>query len=207
MSQAEVFLAGEADAYYQRNAAHNAAYDPAGDIVAQVIDLAGWKPRDPEAILDLGCSSGERLSYLGKRYKTNRWGMDASGAAISAASERDPQGCWLVRDWTAETPDPEVDDFGLVITSYVWHWVDRSKLLRAMAAVHHYLAPGGLLVINDWVETRDVPYHHRPGVMTYKRDYPAMFLATGLYRERCRLAYTYRDSQERCACVALERIA
>ena len=205
--QGLVFLRSEGDAYYERNAAANADYDPRSDVVAKAIEGVGFPLRAdrPRAILDLGCSSGERLSHLRVKYRASGWGFDASNRAIREAAERDPLANWITKDWTA-TPDPEVDDFDIVISSYVWHWVDRRYLLRAMAAVQHYTAVGGFLILNDWVMTDDVPYAHAPGVVTYKRDYPRMFLATGCFKERYRLSYTYKDTVEPAACVVLERV-
>lgn len=201
MSQAQVFLDGEADAYHQRNLAHYAAYSIEDDVVAQQIERSDLLPR---SIVDLGCCRGERLSALCAKYAASGTGADASAAAIAAATQRDAQVRWMVADWT----DLLLPGTDLIITSYVWHWVDRAKLLRAMANVHDSLAVGGHLIINDWwMPAVDVPYKHAPGVMTYKRTYDAMFLTTGLYRWRSRLRGFYKDTDEPTACTVLQRVS
>ena len=61
--------------------------------------------------------------------------------------------------------------------------VDRSLLQRVVAEADRVLANGGLLAILDF--DPDVPcarpYHHRPGLMSYKMDYAALFLANPAY--------------------------
>lgn len=198
--QSTAFLAGEADAYFARNAAHNAQYSIDTDRVAQLVDSCGLSPR---TILDMGCSSGERLTAMCDRYRALGAGVDASAKAIATAKARDPRAFWHVNDWTL----PLFADYDLVITSFVWHWVGRDALIRAMWAVHHAVAVGGNLVINDWNMDADVPYRHRPGVMTYKRHYQAAFFATGLFEEVARDAYCYPGTTEPAICCVLKRLA
>jgi hypothetical protein len=59
-------------------------------------------------------------------------------------------------------------------------------LLRASAEVDRLLADGGYLIIGDFapVNLTRVQYHHLAEytVYTYKQNYAALFLASGLYR-------------------------
>ncbi len=200
MSQAKVFLQGEADAYHRRNRVAYEAYSFKDDIVAQMIMRHELLP---SSIVDLGCASGERLSALCAKFAAHGVGIDASVDAIAHA-KADKRVDWLVADWTT-TISPLSD---LIVTSYVWHWVDRMHLLRAMCNVHESLNVGGHLIINDfWTYMLDVPYKHAAGVTTYKRMYDEMFLSTGLYEMRERRKYPYKDSQETAACSLLRRIA
>ncbi len=199
MNQNDIFTAGEADAYTARNAKHNAKYRIDDDIVAQCIDDHVPNPR---RILDLGCSSGERLSALSDRHGAFGVGVDASKKAIDAAMARDRRSFWFVGDWT----DPDFEGYDLVITSYVWHWVDRALLTRALLAVDKAVATGGYLIINDFYSIADVPYAHAEGVMTYKRHYPEMFLATGLYEQVLFRPYLYsKESSDPCVCAVLRK--
>lgn len=201
MNQNNAFLEGEADRYYQRNAEANARYSVHEDVVAQMILEAGICP---VSIADMGCSSGERLSALCRRYAAHGLGVDASSDAIDSARARDAYVDWHVADWAAYD-DPT--SFDVIITSYVWHWVDRDDLLAAMARTDRLLVPGGYLVINDFGTVADVPYKHSPGLMTYKRHYPSMFLATGLYELEDSRRYPYQGVGEPCECALLRRLA
>jgi trans-aconitate methyltransferase len=207
--QNALFLSSEADRYFRRNATHNAAYDVHQDRLATMIAALPWDEA-PASIADLGCSSGERLSALCGRYGiqgANGMGIDASEAAIEAARERDPDLFWCHADWTVRQ-EVEVG-YDAVITSFAWHWIDRKALLDAMATAHRHVNPGGYLIINDFDSTADVPYAHREGVMTYKRSYPRMFLATGLYEIASFDRYDYPGTigfTDPCSCVALRRV-
>ncbi len=197
--QGEVFLATEGDAYTARNAVHNAQYQIGTDIVAQCIEAADIKPR---TILDYGCSTGERLEALCYRHLAEGIGCDPSMAAIDAARNRkNPDILWFHRGLPLKASRP----IDLIITSYVWHWIDRDSLIEAMLAVDEQLVRGGHLVINDFYSEADVPYAHTPGVMTYKRLYPEMFMATGLYQPVLHRKYPYVGVGEPCICAVLRK--
>ena len=198
--EVDAFIAGEADRYTERNAAHNAQYRIDDDRVARLVEKFCDAPR---TIVDFGCSTGERLSAMCDRYRALGAGVDASAKAIQTAEARDPHSFWYVNDWT----QPLFDGYDLAITSYVWHWVSPEVLLRAMYAVHGAVKVGGYLVINDWNYHQDVPYRHLPGLVTRKRSYQAMFAATGLFEEVVREDYYYQDTAEPAICVVLKRIA
>ncbi len=213
--QRSLFRDREGDAWYTRNRAHLDAYDPAGDYVLRAVVAAGLSPR---RILDLGCSSGTRLSHWCERFRADGVGIDASAEAVRAARLRDPH-----RRFEHGTLDdhPEIDPakegFDLVLVAFVLHWVDRRLLLRSLAGIDARVRDGGALVIADFLP--DFPqrreYHHRPGegIYTYKNDYAEMVLATGLYRPLLRQSLEYPSyapavpgSQVRCQVAVLERI-
>ncbi len=189
-NQATTFAAGEGDAWYTRNRSHLAAYDLAQDPVARALVAAGLQPR---TILDLGCSSGTRLATLCRHYGAAGTGVEPSAAAISEARARDPQLTWHVG--TLDAHPPLAGTFDVVIVSFVLHWVDRRRLLSSLAAVDAGVAEGGCLVISDFLPEHPLrrEYHHLAGqgVFTYKNDYPAMFLSTGLYRPLLRQTLDY----------------
>lgn len=209
MSQSQVFLSGEADAYYSRNKEAYAAYRIEDDIVAQCIEAAGLQPK---SILDLGCASGERLEALVNRYGcTFAHGVDASSHAIAAAGDRGHAEIgWAMDDWTKLDDNTwGIGPYDLVITSYVFHWADRPTLIQTMANVHRLVKVGGHLVINDFCP--NVPgagdYRHAAGVMTYKEQYQEMFRCTGLYSIAHGKVYPYHGDGEPCSCVVMERLA
>ena len=189
-AQANTFAEGEGDAWYTRNRAHLAAFDLAHDPVARAISATGLKPR---SILDLGCSSGTRLAALCRTYSAQGTGVEPSAAAIDEARARDPHLTWHVG--TLDTHPPLRGPFDLVIISFVLHWIDRRRLLTSLAALDAEVADGGCVVISDFMPEHPLrrEYHHLAGqgVFTYKNDYPAMLLSTGLYRPLLRQALDY----------------
>jgi ubiquinone/menaquinone biosynthesis C-methylase UbiE len=108
--------------------------------------------------------------------------------------------------------------FDLVVCSFVLHWVDRRRLLQSLAAVDRYLEEGGCVAIADFFSSHLVrrEYHHLPGegIYTYKADYPAMLVATGLYRPVFQQMLEYPDfgsvkpgsPTELCYVAVLERL-
>ena len=211
--QANIFSSGEGDAWFDRNRPGQAAYDPELDPLGRFIAAAGLSPR---SILDLGCSAGVRLSAWCQRYGAMGAGIDPSAAAIADAQRRDPQRTWLVG--TLDRHPPLTRTFDLVIVSFVLHWVDRRLLLASLAGIDATVATGGHVLIADF--STDFPvrreYHHLAGqgIYTYKNDYPAMLLATGLYRPACRQVFAYPTyapvtpaDHDRVQMALLERIA
>lgn len=211
-TQATTFAGGEGDAWYTRNRSHLAAYDVAADPVARAIAAAGLKPR---SILDLGCSSGTRLAALCRHYAASGSGVEPSAAAIGEARARDPHLTWHVG--TLDAHPPLHATFDVVIVSFVLHWVDRRRLLASLAAVDACVADNGCLVISDFLPEHPLrrEYHHLAGqgVFTYKNDYPAMLLSTGLYRPLLRQSLDYPGfaaavpgSVDRAQVAVLERL-
>ncbi len=211
-TQATTFAGGEGDAWYTRNRSHLSAYEVEVDPVARAIAATGLKPR---SILDLGCSSGTRLAALCRRYTATGTGVEPSAAAISEARIRDPQLTWHVGTLDAH---PQLSTtFDVVIVSFVLHWVDRRRLLTSLAAIDACVADGGCLVISDFLPEHPLrrEYHHLAGqgVFTYKNDYPAMLLSTGLYRPLLRQSLDYPGfaaavpgSTDRAHVAVLERL-
>jgi len=201
MTQSDLFISSEADAYTARNLEHNARYRITDDVVAQCLDevIPAIKPG---CIIDYGCSTGERLEALCGRYRCDGVGCDPSRIAIHVACSRaHPDIRWYIRALPCEVSQP-VD---LIVSSYVWHWIAREDLIDSMRAIDYQLVPGGHLVINDFHSVADVPYRHREGITTFKRHYPEMFVATGLYRVVHRVGYAYPGGDEPCDCAVLRK--
>jgi SAM-dependent methyltransferase len=188
--QAQLFSAGEGDAWLRRNRDHLEAFRLEDDHIFRAVQAAGLTP---QRILDLGCSLGTRLSSFCSHFRADGLGIDPSTEAIAEAQARDPD-----RDWQIGTIDhftrPD-GTFDLVILSFVLHWVDRRLLLSSLAAIDACVGEHGCVVIADFLPDfhQRRPYHHLPDhdVYTYKADYAAMLTATGLYRPLLRQTLVY----------------
>jgi SAM-dependent methyltransferase len=216
--QDAVFLGGEGDRWFRRNAAVMAdatRRDAVNEAVAAEID-----PARPMRILDIGSSNGWRLAALravagqGSRL----CGFDASAQAAQEGMRLFP-GLSLkqaaVADFAFDEP------FDLAIASFVLHWIERGQLLASVANIARHLKPAGRLVIADFCPPRLLRrrYHHRDDVevFTYKQDYSRVFVASGLFREVRRTLFAYGGARvdqaefdrlpegDRCAAVVVER--
>jgi SAM-dependent methyltransferase len=158
-------------------------------------------------VLEVGAANGFRLAMLAERYGARAVGVEASAAAIADGSERYPA-VELRRGATGALPVDEM--FELVIVNFVFHWVDRSSLLASVAEIDRALADGGCLVLGDFLPGNRLrrSYHHRPeaGLWTFKQDYAAPFLASGLYQPLALLAGGHGSAELRVSATEDERV-
>ncbi len=136
---------------------------------------------DPRDVLEIGCANGYRLDKIARRYGCPTTGVEPSAEAIADGRLRYPD----VRFHRGTASDiPLIANFDLVIVNFVLHWVDRSSILRSVAEIDRTVADNGYLIIGDFLPSypQRVPYKHKLGLWTYKQNYAALFLASGLYR-------------------------
>lgn len=191
-SQESIFLGGEADDWFNRNAQKLSQPVSKDDIPLRLIREARLRPK---RVLEVGASNGRRLAALRERIKCDCVAVEPAKAALRDGRRRFPGVRFL--HGTADHLPAEVlrRPFDLVIVHAVFHWVSRERLMTALAQVDRVVAPGGHLLIGDFYPKtpEKIAYHHLPGsdVWTYKLDYPAVFLATGLYKEKARVIEHY----------------
>ena len=211
-SQRQVFLEGEGDAWFQRNrqadadqVAHWTDQDPLVELLEHLP-----LPRGPEvSVFEVGCGQGLRLARLSQAKGWSVAGLDPSEKAIAAVNAA---GCKGMVGTAEALPlaDRSVD---LLIYGFCLYLCDREDLFRIAAEAHRVLKPQAWLAILDfWSPRQSInPYHHRPGVQTYKDDLPAMFSWHPSYeiidhRLRHHAARAYTDEpQEWVAATLLRR--
>jgi SAM-dependent methyltransferase len=186
INQDQVFADSEGDRWFRRNRAAVEKFNPDADLPLRLLDLYHVRPR---TILEVGASSGFRLAALAVRDPRVRVvGCEPSGEAIAEGRKEYPA-VEFVQGTAAAVPLNE--SFELVILNFVFHWIDRSNLLRSVAEVDRLVADGGLLLIGDFFPAArlKVRYHHRTDVEmhTYKQNYATVFLASGQYQPVCLL--------------------
>lgn len=178
--QTRIFVEGEGDRWFARNKAALTAGDPARDLPLRLLQLYNLAPR---TALEIGAANGWRLGYLAAQHGTRCVAVEPSTDALRDGQARFP----AVRFIQATADDvPLQESFELVVLSFVFCWVGRTRLPRTLAEVDRLVAPGGFLLIFEFLPDAAglTPYHHLPAnaVFTYKQDYAAEFLATGRYR-------------------------
>jgi SAM-dependent methyltransferase len=177
--QDEVFRSSEGDRWFLRNRRALRKLDVRRDGPMRLARLYGLRPKK---VLEIGAANGYRLAAVRKALGARvTVAVEVSAAAIADGRSRHPN-VRFVR--AAASSVPLKGRFDLVIVNFVFHWVGRRNLRRAVAETDRLLADGGHLLIGDFYPDRPHrrPYHHLPGgVFTYKQDYAKPFLATGRY--------------------------
>jgi len=179
--QEGVFLQKEADAWFSRNFPQAPVAVSEGNGVLRALRNVGLGPTG--TLLDVGGGPGHLSAGFLREYPA--WSctvLEPSAKAISAGRIAFPQLQFAQGSIAQRTGFPRAAH-DLVIVSGVFSWVDRVLLAQAVANVDGALKDGGLLVIADFDPPylRANPYHHHPGLFTYKQDYCAVFGALGIY--------------------------
>lgn len=182
--QTGAFADDEGDRYFERN--RSALFDADGDPLCRLLRLADVRPA---SILEIGASRGDRLAALAARYGCRVVGVEPSDNAVLEGRTAHQI------EMHVGTMDavPLDESFDVVLVNFVFHWVGRSDLLRSLAEVDRLVADGGHLGIGDFLPSgfNRTPYHHREGLWTFKQDYTAVFVGSGLYCPVASLAGPY----------------
>lgn len=191
MHQHDIFLNGEADAWFARNQhvltpEHLFEHDLVLRLVERVdLDAASH-------VLEVGAANGFRLAAIRDRYGSSAVAVDPSARALADGRKRFPE-IRHVRGLAHELSEFPDQFFNLVIVNFVLHWVDRAMLLKTAAEMDRVLKDGGHLVVSDFYPDRPqrVAYHHLPGAdtWTYKQNYAQLWLATNTYAEVAALTF------------------
>ncbi|MEO0316123.1 MAG: hypothetical protein RI928_2579 [Pseudomonadota bacterium] len=178
MSQKDVFLSSEADAWYKRNLQTVAKTEFSIDPVSlAVLGLAATFP--PEAqprrlrLLEVGCGEGRRLEWLAEKLNADVFGVEPSSLAVERARTRGV----AAQRGTADDLPFEDATFDVLIFGFCLYLCDRQDLFRIAQEANRVLKPDSWLVINDFFAPHPIKreYHHKPGVYSYKMDYRQLF--------------------------------
>jgi len=180
--QRDAFLAGEGDAYFERNARaldedveQRVSIDP----IVAAFNRLKLKPR---RILEIGASNGWRLGVLNETTGAECIGVEPSKLAVAAAVARYP--AISMHHGTADELPCSDGGVDLLIIGFCLYVCDRTDLFRIAAECDRVLADGGRIMILDFssaIAYRN-PYTHQPGLYAYKMNYESMFTWNPAYR-------------------------
>jgi len=177
--QDNVFLDSEGDRWFARNRGALQAFDAGADLPLRLLSLYVLRP---ECALEIGAANGFRLAEVQRRTGARAVAVEPSEQAIDDGRKAFPS-IQFIRGTAHSIPLKEV--FDLVIVNFVFHWIDRSNLLRSVAETDRLVRDGGWLMIGDFypANRRRVRYHHLTDkqIFTFKQNYAETFLASGLY--------------------------
>lgn len=181
MMQDKIFKQSEGDNWFKRNKKALIKKRLRNDLVLKVIKLFNIKPKKT---LELGCANGYRLNYIKNKYNSKCYGLDCSNKAIVCGKNRYKN--LSLYCGGVEKLNFEDSFFDLIIIHFVFHWVDRKLLKKAISEADRVLKDKGVIIIGDFYPLYPVKkaYHHIKDkkVYTYKDDYPGMFEDIGYYQ-------------------------
>ena len=177
MKQKEIFLTGEGDAWFTRNAdALGKQRLPDSDPL--LIELLGLKEQlaaVPEVgrVLEVGCGSGVRLAWLQQHMGLECHGIEPSDMAVSQANSIGVH----AQIGTADQLPFADKSFDAVIFGFCLYLCDRDDLFKIAAEADRVLKDPGWLLIKDFYSPTPLAkaYHHKAGVNSYKMDYKTLF--------------------------------
>ncbi|MGE4169640.1 MAG: class I SAM-dependent methyltransferase [Candidatus Margulisiibacteriota bacterium] len=179
-SQSTVFLESEGDGWFERNKAavngKSSFYET--DVIKRVLQNF---QADINHILEIGCSNGTNLNDLCAFFKAKGSGVDPSPAAVKDGRDKYKQ-LDLSVGTAAKLPFND-DAFDLVYFGFCLYLVGREEVFRAVSEADRVLKNGGFLVILDFdpKQRHQRPYHHKPGLLSFKTSYSDFFTAGGHY--------------------------
>lgn len=179
MKQAEAFLFGEGDKWYDRNKDAKLNYT--------IIDTLCCLDPKPNSILEVGCGNARYLGELHRYFGGRCVGIDASNQAILQGRKDHPS---LILKHNMALPGIRREwatgqEYDLIVFGFCLYLLDRNDLFMTVAYTDALVKEGGCIAIHDFDPDRPivVPYRHKDGVRSFKMDYAALWLANPGYRK------------------------
>jgi SAM-dependent methyltransferase len=172
MKQRDVFMRSEGDAWLERNPPAARALPESDELLMAILQLPEPKG-SPTRLLEIGCSSGTRLAWLQNHRGFECQGVDPSAKAVEAARA---QGV-AARQGSAEDLPFDTAAFDIVVFGFCLYLCDREDLFKIACEADRVLRNPGWVAIRDFYSPVPVqrPYHHRPGMFSFKMDYRTLF--------------------------------
>lgn len=173
MKQKNIFLESEGDAWFFRNRESIIQRNFASDRVVNAIQKVVDSDPNSKKIIEIGCGNGLRLKHL-----KDNMGLDVQGIDPSAMAIQDAKRYGLnVVQGTADDVPCSSGEFDIVVFGFCLYLCDREDLFKIAYETDRILKQNGWIIILDFHSDIPVnrPYHHKPGVFTYKMDYSKLF--------------------------------
>ena len=173
-NQTDVFLNEEADNWFTRNFSNNVKEHQEDDLTLKYLLQNNC---DHKHIVEVGCSDGWRLAELSKAYSCKLTGVEPSEKAIATGKQRYPDIIDFIHGTAAEL-SLQNESADVVIHGFCLYLCDRRELFKIAYETDRILKNGGVLLIVDFMPSIAYrnPYHHMPGLFSYKMNYANMFL-------------------------------
>lgn len=172
MSQRDIFVAAEGEAWLKRN---ESKLTGENDPVIAAIDTYKIKP---EKILEVGCANGWRLKLLEKKFKTARClGIDPG------IGDRTIRGRLFVEFGTAEYIDCADASVDLLIYGWCLYLTDPEDYFKIAMEGDRVLQDGGFIIVYDFHADHPykTPYKHKEGLFSHHYDFAKLWLSHPAY--------------------------
>jgi ubiquinone/menaquinone biosynthesis C-methylase UbiE len=191
--QSSFFLEGEGDAWFKRNKAaiENKTEFFDTETIKRVLDPF---KSDINNICEIGCGYGAKLNDLCIHFGAAGYGVDPSAAAVQSGNEKH-NNMSLSLSTASNLPYSEAQ-FDLVIFGFCLCMVDRSEVFKSISEADRILRTGGFLAVADFDPSlrHKRPYHHLPGLYSYKNAYSQFFTAGGHYYLVAKESFSHSSS-------------
>lgn len=172
MRQAQEFLAGEGEAWLDRNI-HK--IDPDNDPVLAALDQYKIVPTK---VLEVGCANGWRLEIMERM-----WGCEVEGIDPCYASKRGPSKAqvWAGTADNLFYSDKEYCD--TIIYGWCLYLCDPEDYFKIALEGDRVLKDGGYLIVYDFHAEHHykTPYKHKKGLFSYHYDFSKLWLSHPAY--------------------------
>lgn len=175
VSQAQAFLDGVGDDYYQRN---KKDFGQREDLVEHVLKGSGYKPT---SVLEIGSADGWRLKRIQKQFNCRVVGIEPSREAVRAANMNGvPSAQGAAQDLSMFRPA----SFDLVIFGYCLWLCNPEDWFFIAGESNRVLVDKGRLIIHDCIPPRALQYFYAPPNATEREKKMSSWLAdhTQLWR-------------------------
>ena len=195
MSQAQDFLNGEGDMWFDRNNKQLRENKTRNTLIDWCMPFR----ESISSILEIGAGSGFPLSYLSNRLEAKSEGIEPSQKAVNFWNEnkKNIEGgikTNLKVGVSSELPY-ENKKFDLVVFGFCLYLVDRGDLFKSISEADRALTNNGLLAIIDFdpIKPFKNKYSHKDNIYSYKNNYPNIFLASGHYSLMYKHSFSHHD--------------
>ncbi|MCF6296411.1 MAG: class I SAM-dependent methyltransferase [Flavobacteriaceae bacterium] len=184
--QKDIFSTSEGDEWFNRNL--NSIVEQKNDKIVQIIKSIELFP---QKVLEIGCSSGERLELIRNTFGSECYGIDPSSKAIEDGNKKHHEVSLSVG--TADYLQFEDNSFDTIIFGFCLYLCDRKDLFKIAYEADRCLKNKGTLIIKDFQPTFAYKnkYSHFKGVYSYKMDYSKMFKWNPAYTEVANVVFSH----------------
>lgn len=172
VSQKSIFLEQEGDSFFTRNYTQLLNHP-----IPLSLQFYERYLKAEYRILEIGCSAGNNLQHFNQKFGSECYGIDPSAKAIAEGKLHYPK--LHLSIGTADILEFSDGFFDFVLFGFCLYLTDRQLLTKIVAEADRVLKDKGYLGITDFDAKipKKRPYKHYANVMSYKMDYPSLFLA------------------------------
>lgn len=177
MTQENIFLSSEADAWFERNKLGIAEKSSEDDKIFQSIQYFFPNGLTDKRVLEIGCANGYRLRWLKQLLNAEILGVEPSQVAVDEGKQS-----YLLHEEEIRVATASqffinnTAQFDLIIFGHSLYLIDPDVYSEIVHGVMKALNSQGYIFIYDFDSPaqRQV-YHHRDGIYSYKMPFAELF--------------------------------